>query len=65
MAETTPGPLVQVTQFVGFMGAYRQSGLEPLYAGVLGSIVTTWMTFAPCFFFIFLGAPLYRTSARQ
>ena len=57
MAETTPGPLVQVTQFVGFMGAYRQSGLEPLYAGILGSILTTWMTFAPCFFFIFLGAP--------
>lgn len=57
MAETTPGPLVQVTQFVGFMGAYRQSGMSPLYAGVLGSIVTTWMTFAPCFFFIFLGAP--------
>lgn len=57
MAETTPGPLVQVTQFVGFMGAYRQSGLAPLYAGVLGSVLTTWMTFAPCFFFIFLGAP--------
>ncbi len=57
MAETTPGPLVQVTQFVGFMGAYRQGGLDPLVAGVLGSVLTTWMTFAPCFFFIFLGAP--------
>lgn len=57
MAETTPGPLVQVTQFVGFMGAYRQSGMEPIYAGILGSVLTTWMTFAPCFFFIFLGAP--------
>ena len=57
MAETTPGPLVQVTQFVGFMGAYRQSGLDPLVAGILGSVLTTWMTFAPCFFFIFLGAP--------
>ena len=57
MAETTPGPLVQVTQFVGFMGAYRQGGLEPITAGVLGSVLTTWMTFAPCFFFIFLGAP--------
>lgn len=57
MAETTPGPLVQVTQFVGFMGAYRQSDLEPIYAGILGSVLTTWMTFAPCFFFIFLGAP--------
>ena len=58
MAETTPGPLVQVTQFVGFMGAYRQGvGLNPVWAGVLGSVLTTWMTFAPCFFFIFLGAP--------
>ncbi len=58
MAETTPGPLVQVTQFVGFMGAYRQGvGLHPVWAGVLGSVLTTWMTFAPCFFFIFLGAP--------
>ena len=57
MAETTPGPLVQVTQFVGFMGAYRQGGLEPVTAGILGSVLTTWMTFAPCFFFIFLGAP--------
>lgn len=57
MAETTPGPLVQVTQFVGFMGAYRQADLTPLTAGILGSILTTWMTFAPCFFFIFLGAP--------
>lgn len=57
MAETTPGPLVQVTQFVGFMGAYRQGGINPIAAGVLGSILTTWMTFVPCFFFIFLGAP--------
>ncbi len=57
MAETTPGPLVQVTQFVGFMGAYRQSGIKPIYAGILGSVLTTWMTFVPCFFFIFLGAP--------
>ena len=57
MAETTPGPLVQVTQFVGFMATYRQGNLNPLLAGVLGSVLTTWMTFAPCFFFIFLGAP--------
>jgi len=58
MAETTPGPLVQVTQFVGFMGAYRLGGVgESISAGVLGSILTTWMVFAPCFFFIFLGAP--------
>jgi len=58
MAETTPGPLVQVTQFVGFMGAYRLGGAgDSISAGVLGSILTTWMVFAPCFFFIFLGAP--------
>ncbi|WP_312907441.1 chromate transporter [Natronosalvus caseinilyticus] len=58
MAETTPGPLVQVVQFVGFMGAYRNPGmLDPLVAGILGSIVVTWVTFVPCFLFIFLGAP--------
>jgi len=58
MAETTPGPLIMVVQFVGFMGAYRHpSGLDPVLAGVLGSIVTTWVTFVPCFFWIFLGAP--------
>ncbi len=59
LAETTPGPLIQVVQFVGFLGAYRNPGdLSPLTAGVLGSIVTTWVTFAPCFLFIFAGAPL-------
>ena len=58
MAETTPGPLIQVVQFVGFMGAYRNPGeLSPLAAGVAGSVVTTWVTFAPCFLWIFLGAP--------
>lgn len=58
MAETTPGPLIQVVQFVGFMGAYRQPEMfSPLMAGVLGSVLTTWMTFAPCFLWIFLGAP--------
>ena len=58
MAETTPGPLIQVVQFVGFMGAYRQpGGLDPIVAGVLGSCVTTWVTFVPCFLWIFLGAP--------
>ena len=58
MAETTPGPLIQVVQFVGFMGAYRNPGeLSPLTSAVLGSIVTTWATFAPCFLWIFLGAP--------
>lgn len=58
MAETTPGPLIQVVQFVGFMGAYRQPGtLSPMLAGVLGAIITTWATFVPCFLWIFLGAP--------
>ena len=58
MAETTPGPLIQVVQFVGFMGAYRNPGmLSPLAAGALGSLVTAWVTFAPCFLFIFVGAP--------
>ena len=58
MAETTPGPLIMVTQFVGFMGAYRSpGGLDPLTAGVLGGILTTWVTFVPCFMWIFLGAP--------
>jgi chromate transporter len=58
MAETTPGPLIQVVQFVGFMGAYRNPGpLSPLMAGIAGSVVTTWVTYAPCFLWIFLGAP--------
>lgn len=58
MAETTPGPLIQVVQFVGFMGAYRQPGsLNPMLAGILGSILTTWVTFVPSFLWIFMGAP--------
>ncbi len=58
MAETTPGPLIMVLQFVGFLGAYRlATGLDPLLAGILGSVVTTWVTFVPCFLWIFLGAP--------
>ena len=58
MAETTPGPLIQVVQFVAFMGAYRHPGaLSPLAAGVAGSVIATWVTYAPCFLWIFLGAP--------
>jgi chromate transporter len=58
MAETTPGPLIQVVQFVGFMGAYRDPGaLSPLAAGVAGSVLATWVTFVPCFLWIFVGAP--------
>ena len=58
MAETTPGPLIQVVQFVGFMGPYRAPGsLSPLQAGFLGAVVATWVTFIPSFLWIFLGAP--------
>ncbi|WP_405401747.1 chromate efflux transporter [Paracoccus sp. Ld10] len=58
MAETTPGPLIMVTQFVGFMGALREAGgLPPLLAATLGGLLTTWVTFLPCFLWIFLGAP--------
>jgi len=58
MAETTPGPLIQVVQFVGFMGAYRNAGtLDPLAAGILASVIVTWVTFIPSFLYIFVGAP--------
>lgn len=58
MAETTPGPLIMVLQFVGFMAAFRDAGaLNPLLAGTLGGLLATWVTFAPCFLWIFLGAP--------
>jgi chromate transporter len=58
MAETTPGPLIMVLQFVGFMAAYRDPGnLAPMLAGTFGGLVATWVTFAPCFLWIFLGAP--------
>ena len=58
MAETTPGPLIMVLQFVGFMGAFRSPGtFSPLVAGACGGLLATWVTFAPCFLWIFLGAP--------
>jgi chromate transporter len=58
MAETTPGPLIMVLQFVGFMAAYRDPGdLAPMLAGTLGGLLATWVTFTPCFLWIFLGAP--------
>jgi chromate transporter len=58
LAETTPGPLVLVLTFVGFLAAYRAPlGLDPMWAGVLGATITTWVTFVPCFLWIFLGAP--------
>ena len=58
LAETTPGPLIMVLQFVGFLAAYRAPGaLNPIVAGSLGALLTTWVTFAPCFLWIFMGAP--------
>lgn len=58
LAETTPGPLIMVVQFVAFVGAYRNPGsLDPWVAAVLASLLATWVTFVPCFLFIFLGAP--------
>jgi chromate transporter len=58
MAETTPGPLIMVTQFVGFLAAAREAGgMNPYLAGTLGAVLTTWVTFTPCFLWIFVGAP--------
>jgi chromate transporter len=58
LAETTPGPLIMVTQFTGFLAAWRQPGaLSPLASGLLGAGLTTWVTFAPCFLWIFACAP--------
>jgi len=58
LAETTPGPLILVTQFVGFLAAHREAaGLHPLLAATLGAALTTWVTFLPCFTWIFAGAP--------
>lgn len=58
LAETTPGPLIMVTQFVGFLAAFRDAGALPaMLAGTLGALITTWVTFLPCFAWIFLGAP--------
>jgi chromate transporter len=58
LAETTPGPLILVTQFVAFLGAWRDPGaLGPTAGGVVGLLLATWVTFVPCFLWIFLGAP--------
>jgi len=58
LAESTPGPLIMVLQFVGFLGGWHQPGnLAPLVAATLGAFITTWTTFVPCFLWIFLGAP--------
>jgi chromate transporter len=58
MAETTPGPLIMVVQFVAFLGAYRSPGtLSPMTSAIAGSVITTWMTFIPSFLFILVGSP--------
>jgi chromate transporter len=58
LAETTPGPLIMVVEFVGFLAAYRNPGaLEPMLAGLLGAVLVTWVTFVPSFLWIFLGGP--------
>jgi chromate transporter len=64
LAESTPGPLIMVTQYVGFLGAWNLPGdLTPVTAGILGALLTTYVTFLPCFFFIFAGAPFIEAMA--
>lgn len=66
LAETTPGPLIMVLQFVGFVAAYRHPGaLDPLVAALLGAAMTTWVTFVPSFLFIFVGAPYIEALRRN
>jgi chromate transporter len=66
MAETTPGPLIMVLQFVGFMAAYRAPGaLSPMLAGALGGLLATWVTFTPCFLWVFVGAPYVEALRRN
>lgn len=57
LAETTPGPLILVTEFVGFIASHRAGGEAPILAGIFGALVALWATFAPCFLWIFAGAP--------
>lgn len=65
LAETTPGPLIMVVQFVAFVGAYKQAGdLNPWLAAVIGSAITTWVTFAPSFLWIFVFAPYLEALRR-
>ena len=64
LAETTPGPLILVLQHVGFLAAFRQAGMTPLLAGLLGAMLTLWVTFTPSFLWIFAGAP-YAERVRE
>jgi len=66
LAESTPGPLIMVVQFVAFVGAYRDPGsLDPWVAAVIASLLVTWVTFVPCFLFVFLGAPYVERLRRN
>jgi chromate transporter len=66
LAETTPGPLIMVTQFIGFLAGFRDPGtLSPMAAGALGGLMATWATFGPSFFLIFLGAPYIEALRRN
>jgi chromate transporter len=67
LAESTPGPLIMVTQYVGFFGAWNNPavGYDPLFYGILGALTTTYVTFLPCFLFIFLGAPYIELLAEN
>ena len=71
LAETTPGPLILVTQYVGFFAGWNAAlaghagGLSPLAAGTLAAALTTWVTFLPCFYFVLVGAPLVERLARD
>ncbi len=66
LAESTPGPLIMVTEYVGFIGAYNDPGpFAPLLYGTLGALITTYATFLPCFLFIFLLAPYIERLANN
>lgn len=66
LAETTPGPLIMVLQFVGFMAGWNHpEGMTPAHSAVTGAMVTTYATFLPCFLFIFLGAPYVEVLRRN
>ena len=63
LAETTPGPLILVTQFVGYFAGFREMG--SVWGGIAGAVVTLWMTFAPCFLWIFAGAPYIEAIGKR